>query len=69
MGEGEIEDARPPRFANILGAFVLSAATVAYALGWDPLGAALAGIVALLRPPQQSQGSVSAVRSTACLPV
>jgi thiol-disulfide isomerase/thioredoxin len=48
IGEGEIEDARPPRFANVLGALVLTVATLAYVLGWDPLGDALAGIVALL---------------------
>ena len=48
IGEGEIEDARPPRFANVLGAGVLSAATLAYAIGWEPLGDALTGIVALL---------------------
>src|SRR3954454_2188283 len=32
-GEGPLEDSRPPRAANIVGAVVLSAAAVAYALG------------------------------------
>ncbi|HVF52735.1 MAG TPA: DUF4395 family protein [Actinomycetota bacterium] len=33
LGEGEIEDARAPRFANILGAIFLTAATAAHAFG------------------------------------
>ncbi|MCS7007870.1 MAG: DUF4395 domain-containing protein [Gaiellaceae bacterium] len=48
VGEGPLEDARPPRFANIVGAVVLSAATVAYALDATTLGAALGGLVAAL---------------------
>ena len=31
FGEGPLEDARPPRFANLVGAVFLTAATVAYA--------------------------------------
>jgi hypothetical protein len=48
FGEGEIEDARPPRFANILGAVVLSASTGAHIVGLETVGWALAGIVAAL---------------------
>ena len=48
IGEGEIEDARPPRFANILGASFLGAATLAFAAGAAEVGYALAGLVALL---------------------
>lgn len=48
FGEGEIEDARPPRFANILGAVVLSAATGAHIVGLEIVGWGLAGIVAAL---------------------
>jgi hypothetical protein len=48
VGEGPLEDARPPRFANLVGAVFLTLATVAYAAGVDWLGAALAGIVAAL---------------------
>ena len=48
IGEGEVEDSRPPRFANILGAVFLSLSTVAYATGATGLGAALAGLVAAL---------------------
>src|SRR5918994_4206193 len=33
FGEGPLEDARPPRFANLVGLAVLGAATVAWALG------------------------------------
>lgn len=48
FGEGEIEDSRPPRFANIMGAVILSASAVAYAIGWTLLGGILAGMVAAL---------------------
>lgn len=47
-GEGEVEDARPPRFANILGAVVLSASTLAHVVGLETLGWVLAGMVAAL---------------------
>src|SRR4051812_8180850 len=46
LGEGPLEDSRPPRAANIVGAAVLSAAALAYALGWDVAGAALSLLVA-----------------------
>ena len=48
FGEGTLEDARPPRFANLVGAVFLTAATVAYAVGLTTLGAVLGGIVAAL---------------------
>lgn len=48
FGEGEIEDARPPRFANIVGATFLSLATVSYATGSTEAGAVLGGAVAVL---------------------
>lgn len=48
VGEGEIEDARPPRFANILGAVFLSAATLAHVAGLSAVGWLLGGIVAAL---------------------
>ena len=41
FGEGPLEDSRPPRFANLLGATVLGAATLASALGATALGMAL----------------------------
>ena len=46
FGEGPLEDARPPRFANMVGLAVLSAASLAYAGGLDELGAALGLLVA-----------------------
>lgn len=46
IGEGEVEDARPPRFANIVGAAFLSAATLAHVLGLSTLGWILGGLVA-----------------------
>jgi hypothetical protein len=48
FGEGPLEDARPPRFANLVGAFVLGSASLAYALGATTLGAALGGMVVVL---------------------
>ena len=48
VGEGRLEDARPPRFANIVGLGVLSAASLAYLAGLDVLGAALGLLVAVL---------------------
>lgn len=48
FGEGPIEDARPPRFANQVGFVVLGAATIAHAVGWTALGTALGGLVAAL---------------------
>ena len=48
LGEGKVEDARPPRFANILGATMLGAATLAFLAGFRGLGAALGGLVAAL---------------------
>jgi hypothetical protein len=47
-GEGPIEDSRPPRFANIVGATFLSVATVSYLVGLPTLGLALGLIVAAL---------------------
>jgi hypothetical protein len=48
LGEGSLEDARPPRFANLVGAVFLGSATVAYAAGFNLVGAVLGGIVAVL---------------------
>jgi uncharacterized protein DUF4395 len=48
FGEGPLEDARPPRFANLVGAVFLIGATAAYAAGLDVLGAVLGAIVAAL---------------------
>jgi Domain of unknown function (DUF4395) len=48
LGEGRLEDARPPRFANLVGLAVLSAATVASATDLEPIGTALGLLVACL---------------------
>jgi hypothetical protein len=48
VGEGPLEDSRPPRFANIVGAVVLGAATAAHLLGWAAAGTALGALVAVL---------------------
>lgn len=41
FGEGPLEDSRAPRFANIVGAIFLAAATAAYGLGLPTVGAVL----------------------------
>ena len=48
FGEGPLEDARPPRFANMVGAAFLLAASAAYAVGATTLGVVLGGLVAAL---------------------
>jgi hypothetical protein len=48
LGEGPLEDSRPPRAANMIGAVVLAASTLGYALGSDIAGTALALLVAAL---------------------
>ena len=48
IGEGRLEDARPPRFANMVGFAVLSAASLAYAAGFSTVGAGLGLLVAAL---------------------
>jgi hypothetical protein len=45
LGEGPLEDSRPVRFANQVGATVLAAATLAGALGWHAAALALGGLV------------------------
>jgi hypothetical protein len=47
-GEGELEDSRPPRFANMVGAVFLTASSLAYAFGADAVGAILGVLVAAL---------------------
>lgn len=46
LGEGRLEDSRPPRFANMVGLGVLTAASLAFALGLQPIGLALGVLVA-----------------------
>ena len=46
IGEGPLEDARPPRFANMVGAGVLSVAALTWAAGLAVVGMALGGLVA-----------------------
>jgi hypothetical protein len=46
LGEGPLEDSRPPRFANLVGAVFLGAAAGSWALGFETVGAILGGLVA-----------------------
>ena len=48
LGEGPLEDARPPRVANIVGFVFLWFAALTYAAGFATVGEVLAGIVAAL---------------------
>jgi thiol-disulfide isomerase/thioredoxin len=48
VGEGRVEDARPPRFANKIGASVLALAFAAHLTGLDAAGTALGSVVAVL---------------------
>jgi len=48
LGEGRLEDSRPPRFANQLGAVFLWSAAAAGAAGLGPIAAVLGGLVATL---------------------
>src|SRR4051794_22102508 len=46
IGQGELEDSRPPRFANRVGFVFLSSASIAFALNFAVVGVALGAIVA-----------------------
>jgi hypothetical protein len=48
FGEGELEDSRPPRLANRMGAAFLGAAAIAWWVGVPTLGTILGAIVAAL---------------------
>ena len=48
FGEGELEDSRPPRLANVMGAVFLAAAAAAWWLGLPALGTVLGALVAAL---------------------
>jgi len=48
FGEGPLEDARPPRFANMVGVVFLTAASLSYVLGAEVVGALLGSLVAAL---------------------
>jgi len=48
FGEGQLEDARPPRFANMVGAAFLTAGFLAYAAGLETIAGALGILVAAL---------------------
>jgi hypothetical protein len=48
FGEGPLEDARPPRFANLVGAVFLSTASLGFLAGSDGLGTVLGAVVAAL---------------------
>jgi len=48
FGEGPIEDSRPPRFANLVGALVLGSAAIAHGAGLAVVGWSLGLLVAAL---------------------
>jgi Domain of unknown function (DUF4395) len=48
FGEGPVEDSRPPRFANLVGATLLWVTTLAFAVGLPVVGTILGAVVATL---------------------
>jgi hypothetical protein len=48
FGEGRLEDSRPPRFANMVGAAFLTAAALTWTAGFETAGAVLGALVASL---------------------
>jgi hypothetical protein len=48
FGEGRLEDARPPRFANMVGLVSLSAASLVFIAGAETVGVVLGALVAVL---------------------
>lgn len=56
LGEGPLEDSRPPRFANLVGAIFLGSATLAFLVGLDTVGTVLGGVVAALALLASSTG-------------
>jgi Domain of unknown function (DUF4395) len=56
FGEGEVEDARPPRLANIMGIAFLGSAAALWWLGAEADGTAIAGLVAFLALVSASTG-------------
>ena len=56
FGEGEIEDSRPPRLANMMGVAFLGSAAALWWLGAEPAGLAIAGLVAFLALLSASTG-------------
>ncbi|HEV2902590.1 MAG TPA: DUF4395 family protein [Gaiellaceae bacterium] len=48
FGEGPLEDSRPPRFANLVGAAFLTVAAVVWAVGFATFGAVVGALVAVL---------------------
>lgn len=56
VGEGPLEDARPPRLANLIGFVFLGSAAGAWWLGAEAVGTALGGLVAFLALLSASTG-------------
>jgi hypothetical protein len=56
FGEGEVEDARPPRLANMMGIAFLGTAATLWWLGAEAAGTAVAGLVAFLALLSASTG-------------
>jgi hypothetical protein len=48
VGEGPLEDARPPRFANMVGAAFLTTPFLAYVAGFETVASVLGVAVAAL---------------------
>jgi Domain of unknown function (DUF4395) len=56
LGEGPLEDSRPPRLANAIGTVVLGSAAASWWLGAETVGLVLGGLVAFLALLSASTG-------------
>ena len=56
VGEGELEDSRPPRLANMMGCAFMAAAAAAWWLGSPTAGMIIAGMVTVLATLAASTG-------------
>ncbi len=56
LGEGPVEDSRPPRLANMMGVCFLGSAAAAWWLGSPTVGTAMGGLVAFLALLSASTG-------------
>ena len=56
LGEGPLEDSRPPRLANAMGTVFLGSAALAWWLGSPAAGTVIAGVVAFLALTSASTG-------------
>src|SRR3954452_22196724 len=67
VGEGSVEDSRPPRFANKVGVAFLGAASLGLGLGYGVLGWNSPSSSRVSHSPPRRRASAPVARSTSCL--